>query len=89
LQALYLALYVTCMWVLLRRKRQGYVWHISTSTALFLFETLNAALETAYCSRLYLEQVQFGEGQAQDGAMRLEIMSIVYLLLNICSVICL
>jgi hypothetical protein len=79
------------MWVLLRRKRQEYVWHISTSTALFFFETLNAALETAYCSRLYLERVQFGEGQvqSQDGAMRLEIMSIVYLLLNICSVICL
>jgi hypothetical protein len=84
-----LALYATCVWVLLRRKRQGYIWHISTATTLFFFETLNLGLEAAVYIDLYLESVQLGKGQIQAGAMRSESMNSIDLLTNICSAVCL
>ena len=43
LSALYAIVYGSCIWVLTRRKREGYTWHIVTSTILFTLATLQVA----------------------------------------------
>jgi hypothetical protein len=54
MEAIYCMLYLICVWVLLRRKRHGYLWHITSSTILFLFETISLSLEaTVYVHRFF------------------------------------
>ena len=55
-KALYCVLYVTCLWVLLRRKRQGYRWHVVSSTVLFVLETVNLALGAAFFMLPYFSE---------------------------------
>jgi hypothetical protein len=47
-QAIYFMLYILCVWVLLRRKRNGFMWQLISSTLLFSLETANLALGAAY-----------------------------------------
>jgi hypothetical protein len=41
---IYLAAYFTCIWVLIRRSRQGCKWHIISSTILFTLSSLQVFL---------------------------------------------
>jgi hypothetical protein len=43
LSAIYVIVYGSCVWVLTRRKREGYTWHLVTSTILFALSTLQVA----------------------------------------------
>jgi nitrogen fixation protein FixH len=47
LLAIYGIIYATCVWVLIRRKREGYMWHLVSSTILFLLASLQVALLVA------------------------------------------
>jgi hypothetical protein len=61
MEAIYCILYVTCVWVLLRRKRRGYLWHIISSTILFLLETISLSLEITASVNTYLEAVHLAK----------------------------
>jgi hypothetical protein len=56
-------LYILCVWVLLRRKRNGYMWQLVSSTILFSLETINLALEAANIMYHYFGYV----GTAENG----------------------
>jgi hypothetical protein len=55
-------LYVTCVLILLRRKRHGYIWHIASSTVLFLLETISLALGLVDYIYLYYQELDIAKG---------------------------
>ena len=44
LLAIYAIVYATCVWILIRRKREGYMWHVVSSTISFSLASLQVAL---------------------------------------------
>jgi lysylphosphatidylglycerol synthetase-like protein (DUF2156 family) len=62
LLAIYVIIYATCIWVLIRRKRQGYMWHLVSSTILFLLASVQVALLV-----VTLVQVMNYENTVYDG----------------------
>ena len=47
LLAIYTIIYATCVGVLIRRKREGYMWHLVSSTILFLLASVQVTLLVA------------------------------------------
>jgi hypothetical protein len=43
-QAFYIVIFGLSLWVLIRRKRQGYRWHLMFSTVLFILSTVQVGL---------------------------------------------
>jgi hypothetical protein len=60
-QAIYCMLYILCVWALLRRKRNGFMWQLASSTLLFALETVNLALEGAYVLYNYFASISAAE----------------------------
>jgi hypothetical protein len=54
-------LYIVCAWVLLRRKRNGFMWQLTSSTLLFALETINLALEAAEVLCQYFIEISIAE----------------------------
>ena len=60
-QAIYCMLYILCIWVFLRKRRNGFMWQLTSSTLLFFFETVTLALEGASVLYNYILSVQVAE----------------------------
>jgi hypothetical protein len=59
-------LYILCVVILLRRKRNGFMWQLTSSTLLFSLETVNLALEVAQVLYRYFGYVSVAENWPDD-----------------------
>jgi hypothetical protein len=57
--AFYAIVYAICIRFLLHRKRQAYIWHIMSSTVLFLLSTMEVAMVVSLFA-LEVKSKQFG-----------------------------
>jgi hypothetical protein len=55
-------LYVTCVLILLRKKRHGYLWHIASSTILFFLETISLSLGITDYIYHYFQDIDIAKG---------------------------
>jgi Na+/H+ antiporter NhaD/arsenite permease-like protein len=68
---LYAAVYALCMWVLIRRRRERYLWHTITSTILFTLASLQVGMVIPIFSLTITWKIEgilsFVEPGTQDG----------------------
>jgi hypothetical protein len=68
---LYAAVYILCMWVLIRRRREKYLWHIISSTILFTLASLQVGMVIPIFSLTITWKIEgilsFVEPGTQDG----------------------
>ena len=91
-QAIYCMLYIVCVWVLLHRKRSGFMWQLISSTLLFFLETVNLAFEGAQVMYRYFKYVNVAENwpDSQYPNFQLDrIYGILYGAMQIVNLLCL
>jgi hypothetical protein len=91
-QAIYCMLYIVCVWILLRRRANGFMWQLTSSTLLFFLETVNLALEGAYVLYSYFISVSVAENwpdSPHQGFQPDRIVPIIIAAMEVASLLCL
>ena len=58
---IYVAVYTLCIWVLIRRRRENYIWHMISSTILFILASLQVGVLIPIFSLAITLQTEFTE----------------------------